>query len=45
MVVHPAVRDDISELGISDHYVGNRVREYQVLRSLESLFSHERGQS
>ena len=39
MVVHPAARDDVSELGIPDHYVGNRVREYQVLRSLEPLFS------
>jgi predicted glycoside hydrolase/deacetylase ChbG (UPF0249 family) len=45
MIVHPAARDDMSELSISDHYVGNRVREYQVLRSLESLFSHDKGQS
>lgn len=45
MVVHPAARGDMPELGISDHYVGNRVREYQVLRSLESLFSHEKGES
>jgi predicted glycoside hydrolase/deacetylase ChbG (UPF0249 family) len=44
MVVHPAARDDVPELRISDHYAGNRVLEYQVLRSLEPLFSHEKGQ-
>jgi hypothetical protein len=43
LVVHPAARDDIPELRIADHYTGNRVREYQALRSLESLFSHEKG--
>jgi predicted glycoside hydrolase/deacetylase ChbG (UPF0249 family) len=40
MVVHPAARNDISELRIPDYYVGDRVREYLALRSLESLFSH-----
>jgi predicted glycoside hydrolase/deacetylase ChbG (UPF0249 family) len=45
MVVHPAARDDVPELNIGDHYIGDRVREYQVLRSLESLFSHEKGPS
>jgi predicted glycoside hydrolase/deacetylase ChbG (UPF0249 family) len=43
MVVHPAARDDIPELEIPDHYVGDRVREYQTLCSLEPLFSHEKG--
>lgn len=42
MVVHPAARDDVSELNIPDEYIGDRVREYLVLRSLEPLFSHEK---
>lgn len=44
MVVHPAVRDDVPQLGIPDHYAGDRVGEYQALRSLEPLFSHEKGE-
>jgi len=43
MVVHPAARNDISELRIPDYYVGDRVREYLALRSLEPLFSDEKG--
>jgi len=43
MVAHPAVRDDVPQLGIPDHYDGDRVREYQALLSLESLFSHHKG--
>jgi predicted glycoside hydrolase/deacetylase ChbG (UPF0249 family) len=39
MVVHPAARDDVSELRIPDDYIGDRVCEYQVLLSLEPLFS------
>lgn len=42
MVVHPAARDDVSELKIPDDYVGDRVWEYLVLRSLEPLFSNEK---
>ena len=42
VVVHPAARDDVRELNIADHYVGDRVREYQALRSLEPLFSRGR---
>ena len=41
MVVHPAVRDDVPDLKIPDRYIGSRVREYEVLRSLEDLFSSE----
>jgi predicted glycoside hydrolase/deacetylase ChbG (UPF0249 family) len=41
MVVHPAARDDVPELKIPDHYIGSRVKEYEVLRSLEDLFSSE----
>lgn len=44
MVVHPAAHDDVSELGILDHYSGDRVREYHALSSLEPLFSHEKGE-
>lgn len=42
MVVHPAARDDVSELRIPDDYGGDRVWEYLVLRSLEPLFSNEK---
>jgi predicted glycoside hydrolase/deacetylase ChbG (UPF0249 family) len=42
MVVHPAARNDTSELRIPDYYVGDRVREYLALRSLEPLFSNEK---
>jgi predicted glycoside hydrolase/deacetylase ChbG (UPF0249 family) len=42
LIVHPATRDDISELRIPDDYSGDRVREYLTLRSLEPLFSKEK---
>ena len=45
MIVHPAARDDVSELRIPDDYIGDRVREYRVLCSLESLFLHEKRRS
>lgn len=41
MVVHPAARDDVLELNIPDRYPGDRVREFQILCSLESLFSSQ----
>jgi len=42
MIVHPAAFDDILELRIPDDYIGDRVREYRVLCSLEPLFLHEK---
>jgi len=45
MIVHPAARDDVSELRIPDDYIGDRVCEYRVLCSLESLFLHEKERS
>ena len=45
MIVHPAAHDDVFELGVPDDYPGDRVREYQVLCSLEPLFLHEKERS
>jgi predicted glycoside hydrolase/deacetylase ChbG (UPF0249 family) len=42
IIVHPAARDDVSELRVPNDYIGDRVREYLTLRSLEPLFSKEK---